>query len=145
MENSNFFIKQLKYLRRVEFYNYASKLIILLLFVVLTPIAIYEKIVNSELFIALILVVAEILFIVLSINFYIKAKEFSSIKGSRMYQCVEKPALVNEILVSKNKILFEIKGMQDDTLFIKDSEYRNKIIDSIKSIFGSEKVIFEID
>lgn len=141
MGNINYFIKQLKYLRRVDFYSYVSKLIILLLFVVLSPIAIYEKIVNSELLIALILVVAEIIFIVLSINFYIKAKEFSSIKRSRLYQCIKNPELVNEILVSKNKILFEIKGMQDETLYMKDSEYRKKIIDSIKSTFGESKVI----
>ncbi len=141
MENKNYFIKQLKYLRRVEFFSNFSKLIILLLFVMLSPIAIYEKIINSELFIALILMVAEIVFIVLSINFFSKAKEYSSIKKSRLFQCVNNPELVSEIIISKNKILFEIKGMQDETLYLKESEYRTKIIDSIVLIFGKNKVI----
>lgn len=141
MENKNYLIKQLKYLRRVEFFSNFSKLIILLLFVMLSPIAIYEKIINSELFIALILMVAEIVFIVLSINFFSKAKEYSSIKKSRLFQCVNNPELVSEIIISKNKILFEIKGMQDETLYLKESEYRTKIIDSIVLIFGKNKVI----
>lgn len=141
MENKNYLIKQLKYLRRVEFYSNFSKLIILLLFVMLSPIAIYEKIINSELFIALILMVAEIVFIVLSINFFSKAKEYSSIKKSRLFECVNNPELVSEIIISKNKILFEIKGMQDETLCLKESEYRTKIIDSIVLIFGKNKVI----
>jgi len=142
MENINFIIQQLKYLRKIEFYNYASKLGILLIFVVLSPIAIYEKTINSEFLLALILIFAEIVFLVLCINFYNKAKDFSSIKRSRLYQCIEKPELLNEIIVSDHKILFEIKGMEDETIYIRDSEYRDKIIDSIKSVFGSSIVIY---
>lgn len=141
MESKNYLIKQIEYLRRVEFYSQLSKLILLSLYVIISPFVIYAKIINSELFVALILIFAEIVLIVLSYNIFFKVLEFSSIKNSRIYQCIDNPELVNEVLVSNNKILFELKGIQDEALFLKNSDYRNEIIDSIRTVFGKTKVI----
>lgn len=141
MESKNYLIKQIEYLRRVEFYSQLSKLILLSLYVIISPFVIYAKIINSELFVALILIIAEIVLIVLSYNIFFKVLEFSSIKNSRIYQCIDNPELVNEVLVSNNKILFELKGIQDEALFLKNSDYRNEIIDSIRTVFGKTKVI----
>lgn len=145
MEPKIYFIKQLKKIRSAEFYRNSIKLLLMLLFIVLTPVSLYEKILDREYFIAIILIVAEIVFAGLCFGFFNKAKAFFSIKTSRIFQCVEKPELVNEIIVSKYRVVFEIKGMEDEYICIKNSEYRNTIIDSIKSIFGNDKVIVEVE
>ena len=41
------------------------------------------------------------------------------------------------------KILFEIKGMQDEAIYLKDSQYRDVIISNIKQVFGEDKVYLE--
>ena len=141
MENHLILIKQLRRIQRTEFYNHAIKLIPLSLFVFFSPLLILDKFYKKDYLTILFLIVAELIFIGIAIVCYRMAKEKYSFKNSRIYQCIQNPELVTEIIVSSNKILFEIKGMEDETIFLKQSNLKSEILANIKEAFGENKII----
>lgn len=144
MEQKKYLISQLKRLRRIEFFSNLPRLILVFLFVVLSPILIYDKILRHEYFIVVILIIAEIVFFVLAVTLFKHGKEKYSLRNSRIIRCIDEPELVSKILITSNKILFEIKGLEDEAIVLKHSEYRKKIINSIKSVFDSTKIVSNV-
>jgi hypothetical protein len=128
-------------LRRREFSYMLIKFLLTSIFVLLIPFLIYEKFQSSDFFTFTILLFAELLFILVMISLFKSAREFYSIKNSRIYQCIEKPDRINEIIISKNRILFELKGMEDECIYIKESKTRSDLLKNITSVFGESKIV----
>lgn len=141
MEGREQFINQLKRLRKNEVYSRLVKLIILTVFIILTPFVIFEKINDNDIITLGVLFFAELLFICMAIMIHKAALEFFSIKNSRIYQCIENPSAVTEIVITPQKIVFEIKGMEDETIFLKHSQYRSELITNIKEVFGENIIV----
>ena len=141
MEGREQFTNQLKRLRKNEFYRRLVKLIILAVFIILTPFIIFEKILEKDIVTLGILLFSELFFIVITIMILKSALEFFRLKNSRIYQCIENPDAVTEIVITPHKIVFEIKGMEDETIFLKHSQFRSELITNIKEVFGENKIV----
>jgi len=141
MEGREQFIIQLKRLRKNEFYSRLVKLIILAVFIILTPFVIVEKIQEKDIMTLGILLFAELFFIGITVLIFKAAFEFFSIKNSRIYQCIENPGAVTEIVITPHKIVFEIKGMEDETIFLKQSQFRSELVNNIKKVFGENIIV----
>jgi hypothetical protein len=109
--------------------------------VILSVFMIIDKIKERDFSTVILLFISGVLFSAIAYLFYKSAIDFYSIHKSRIYSCIENPEHVTEIIVTDKKILFEIKGMEDETLFIKDSGRKKEILDSIKIIFGDDKIV----
>jgi len=145
MESKEVFVRHLKNIRRKEFYSRLSKVLFLAFFIILIPFILYSKAKESDILTMIVLLIAEFIFIAINFNLIKEALEFRVIKNSRIYQSIENPETVSEIIVSPFKIIFELKEMEDETLFIKHSVFRTKIIMSIKEVFGETKIVHIIN
>ena len=134
-------IKQLNSQRKANFFSQLIKVIFISIFIILAPFVIYYKWLNEDVLTVSLLIIAELVFIIIGLVLFNTAKEFYSIKKSRIYQCIDNPENVTEIIVSPQKILFEIKGMEDETIFLKHSDYRNKVLSNINKVFGVNKIV----
>lgn len=144
MEIKNKFKNQLKIIRRNEFFTRIYRLIPVSLFIVLSPILIWDNIIKKEYLIILLLLIAELAFFVLAFLLVKGAKDYLFINNSRIFQCINSPEKVTEILVTSQKIVFEIKGLEDETIYLKNSKFKANVILNIKKIFGEEKVIMNL-
>lgn len=136
-------ITNLKRHRKNGIYVCFIELILSLIFVVLTPIAIYEIIIEGDILTIVILSIAEIIFIGISIFLFKNIIELKNITNSRIYQCIENPVAMTEIIIRSKKIIFEIKGMRDETLYLSQSKFRNELIQNIINVFGTDKIVNE--
>ena len=143
MEAKEKLIRNLKSHRRNEIYVRSIELILSLPFVFLTPIAIYDIITEGDILTIIILFIAEIIFIGISFFLVKIVSELKNIKNSTIYQCIENPAAMTEIIIRSKKIIFEIKGMRDETLHISQSKFRNELIENIINVFGTDKIVNE--
>lgn len=134
-------IKNLKMQRKNEICLRLIEFILSLIFVVLTPIAIYDILIEKDILITIILCVAEIIFIGISIFLFKNIIDLKDITNSRIYQCIEKPSAATEIIVTPTKIIFELKGMEDESIILKNSSLRIELINNIKEVFGENKII----
>jgi hypothetical protein len=141
MEAKEKLIKNLKRLRENEFYLRLGKLIFLFVFVILTPIAIVERIIEGDVLTLVILFIAELIFVGISYIFFKDAIELKNITNSRIYQCIDNPVAVTEIVVTPDKIVFELKGMEDESIFLKHSGFKTELVDNIKEVFGENKIV----
>jgi hypothetical protein len=141
MKTKLLFVKQLIRQRKIEFYMRAYKILLLIIIVILSLFMIIDKIKERDFSTVILLLISVVLFSSIAYLFYKSAMDFYSIHKSRIYYCIEHPEHVTEIIVTSQKILFEIKGMEDETLFIKDSERKTEILNSIKNIFGEDKIV----
>jgi hypothetical protein len=140
METKDKLVKQLNKLRLDELYSRLLRIFLLTIFIILIPILIYDKFIEKDTLTALVLLLAELLFIGIDIALYKGATEFFNLKSSRIYQCLENTEAVTEIVVTPFKIVFEIKGMEDETIFLKPSEFRTEFINNITKVFGENKI-----
>lgn len=143
MEAKEKLIRNLKSHRRDEIYVRSIELILSLLFVFLTPAAIYDIIIEGDILTIIILCIAEIIFVGISFFLVKIILDLKNITNSRIYQCIENPVAMTEIIIRSKKIIFEIKGMRDETLYLSQSKFRNELIDNIINVFGADKIINE--
>lgn len=136
-------IKNLKSHRRNEIYFRSIELILSLLFVFLTPTAIYDIIIEGDILTIIILCITEIIFLGISLFLAKIILDLKNITNSRIYQCIENPVAMTEIIIRPKKIIFEIKGMQDETLYLSQSKFRNELIENVINVFGSDKIVIE--
>lgn len=141
MSQKLLFAKQLIKQRRIEFYLHAYKILFLLIIVALSLFMIVDKIQERDFSSVIFLLISVVLFSAFAYMLYKSAMNFYSIHKSSIYSCIDNPEQVTEIIVTPQKILFEIKGMEDETLFMKDCQRKEEILDSIKNIFGKEKIV----
>lgn len=141
MDDKAYLIKQIKKLRKIDYYYNLLILIIIMFFILICPVVIYNIIIKNEFLSAILLIFAEVFFITLSVNYYKKVRDLSANKRSRILDCIENPEKVTEIIILPNRILFEIKGKQDDSIVLKESEYRSQIIESIKLVFINANIV----
>ena len=140
METKDKLVKQLNKLRLDELYSRLLRIFLLTIFIILIPILIYDKFIEKDTLTALVLLLAELLFIGIDIALYKGATEFFNLKNSRIYQCLENTEAVTEIVVTPIKIVFEIKGMEDETIFLKPSDFRTEFIKNIAKVFGENRI-----
>jgi len=143
MESKKRLISQLKKLRKSAFNQSLLKVIFLGIFVILAPISIYSKIKESDILTVIVLLIAETFFVGIIIILLKSGISNRNIHNSSIYQSIEKPGLVTEIIVTSEKIVFEIKGLEDETLYIKESTFRTEILKNIKNVFGENKVVLK--
>ena len=141
MESKKQLISQLKKLRQSAFNQNLLKVIFLTIFVILAPIIIYSKIQESDILTVVVLFIAETLFIGIIIILLNSGIFNNNIQNSSIYKCIENPGLVTEIIVTSEKIVFEIKGLEDETLFIKESIFKTEILKNIQDVFGENKIV----
>jgi len=134
-------ISQLKTLRQSAFNQNLLKVIFLTIFVILAPISIFSKIQESDILTVVILFIAEAFFIGIIIILLKSGFFNNNIQNSSIYKCIENPGLVKEIIVTSEKIVFEIKGLEDETLFIKESIFRTEMLKNIQDVFGENKIV----
>jgi hypothetical protein len=141
MENKERLVRHLKKMRTNMFFARLIKVVLLLAFVVLMPFVIYEKIIAKDLLSVVFFIIAEVILIIVTVVLIKSASEVYGLKNSRIYQCIENSSAITEIIITPEKILFEIKGMEDETLYIKESKYKSLLIINIKEVFGEEKIV----
>lgn len=141
MESKKQLISQLKKVRKNAFNQNLLKIIFLTIFVILAPISIYSKVQESDILTVVVLLIAETFFIGLIIVLLKSGISNNKIQNSSIYQCIEHPSLVTEIIVTSDKIVFEIKGLEDETLFIKESIFRTEMLKNIKDVFGENIIV----
>jgi hypothetical protein len=141
MDGKENLIRHLKKLRKNLFYSRIGKITPLFFFVILTPISIYSKVQEKDILTVVLLTIAELFFLGIIVVVLKSATEYNNIKNSRIYQCIENPGAVNEIVVTPHKIVFEIKGMEDESIFLRESKFRTELLTYIKEVFGEKKIV----
>lgn len=141
MQTKPLFVKQLSIQRKREFFFRASKVLLILIIIVLAAFMIIDKVNVGDYATAVFLIISVVFYCTIAYLLFRSAMEFYSIHNSRIYFCIEKPEYVTEIIVTPQKILFEIKGMEDEALFIKNSKRKDEILESIKNTFGDDKIV----
>ncbi|NLI41639.1 MAG: hypothetical protein GX421_10745 [Caldisericales bacterium] len=143
-QNKTFLIKQFKRLYKIEYFSKMVKLIPLLLFVVLSPILVYDEFISGKYLTAIFISIAELLFLFLSYTTFLSIKGKTSFSKSRINKCFQNQNILNKIIVSDNKILFDISDMEDEAIYLKSSEYKKVIVNSLKSVFGESKIVSNV-
>ncbi|MBP8994471.1 MAG: hypothetical protein KBG30_11780 [Bacteroidales bacterium] len=143
-QDKTFLIKQFKRLYKIEYFSKMVKLIPLLLFVVLSPILVYDEFISGKYLTAIFISIAELLFLFLSYTTFLSIKEKTSFSKSRINKCFQNQNILNKIIVSDNKILFDISDMEDEAIYLKSSEYKKVIVNSLKSVFGESKIVSNV-
>lgn len=90
------------------------------------------------------MLLAEFLFLFLSYSMYLDIRGKNSFTKSRIYKGFQDKNIVNRIIVSDNKILFDISDMEDEAIYLNNSEYRRNIVNSLKKVFGESKIVSNV-
>jgi hypothetical protein len=131
-----YLIKQFNRLYKIDYFSKLVKLIPLLLFVALSPFLIYDEFISGKYLSAFFILIAELLFLFLSYTTFLSIREKTSFAKSRINICFQNPTILNKIIISDNKILFDISDMEDEAIYLKNSEYKKVIVNSLNSVFG---------
>lgn len=143
-DDTEYLFKQFNRLYKIEYYSKLVKLIPLVLFVVLSPILIYDEFISGKYLTVVFLLIAEMLFLFLSFSMYSDIRGKTSFVKSRIYKCFQNQNIMSKIIVSDNKILFDISDLEDEAIYLKDSEYKRNIVNSLKSVFGESKIVSNV-
>lgn len=143
-DDTEYLFTQFNRLYKIEYYSKLVKLIPLVLFVVLSPILIYDEFISGKYLTVVFLLIAEMLFLFLSFSMYSDIRGKTSFVKSRIYKYFQNQNIMSKIIVSDNKILFDISDMEDEAIYLKDSEYKRNIVNSLKSVFGESKIVSNV-
>lgn len=143
-DDTEYLFKQFNRLYKIEYYSKLVKLIPLVLFVVLSPILIYDEFISGKYLTVVFLLIAEMLFLFLSFSMYSDIRGKTSFVKSRIYKCFQNQNIMSKIIVSDNKILFDISDLEDEAIYLKDSEYKRNIVNSLKTVFGESKIVSNV-
>ena len=143
-QDNEYLFKQFNRLYKIEYLSKLVKFVPLVLFVLLSPILIYDEFILGKYLTVVFLLIAEFLFLFLSYSMYSDIRDKTSFTKSRIYKGFQDKNIVNRIIVSDNKILFDISDMEDEAIYLKDSEYKRNIVNSLKSIFGESKIVSNV-
>jgi hypothetical protein len=143
-QDNEYLFKQFNRLYKIEYLSKLVKFVPLVLFVLLSPILIYDEFILGNYLTVVFLLIAEFLFLFLSYSMYSDIRDKTSFTKSRIYKGFQDKNIVNRIIVSDNKILFDISDMEDEAIYLKDSEYKRNIVNSLKSVFGESKIVFNV-
>jgi len=142
IDKTRMLIFHLKRIQKREFITSVIQLVSISFFVILTPFLIIEKILVNEYVTAFVLLIAEIIFFGIAVIIFKQIRENSSRYNRLINVCTENPGLVTEIIISKFRIHFEIKGFEDVSIFVKGTKYRKEIIISIKFLFDESQIVY---
>lgn len=143
-QDNEYLFKQFNRLYKIEYLSKLVKLVPLVLFVILSPILIYDEFISGKFLTVVFLLIAELLFLFLSYSMYSEIRGKTSFTKSRIYKGFQDKNIVNRIIVSDNKILFDISEMEDEAIYLKNSEYKRNIVNSLKSVFGESKIVSNV-
>ncbi|MCB0537100.1 MAG: hypothetical protein KDC92_09765 [Bacteroidetes bacterium] len=143
-QDNEYLFKQFNRLYKIEYLSKLVKFVPLVLFVLLSPILIYDEFILGKYLTVVFLLIAEFLFLFLSYSMYSDIRDKTSFTKSRIYKGFQDKNIVNRIIVSDNKILFDISDMEDEAIYLKDSEYKRNIVNSLKSVFGESKIVSNV-
>lgn len=143
-QDNEYLFKQFNRLYKIDYLSKLVKLVLLVLFVLLSPILIYDKFISGKYLTVVFLLIAEFLFLFLSYSMYSEIRGKTSFTKSRIYKGFQDKNIVNRIIVSDNKILFDISDMEDEAIYLKNSEYKRNIVNSLKSVFGESKIVSNV-
>lgn len=143
-DDTEYLFTQFNRLYKIEYYSKLVKFVPLVLFVLLSPILIYDEFILGKYLTVVFLLIAEFLFLFLSYSMYSDIRDKTSFTKSRIYKGFQDKNIVNRIIVSDNKILFDISDMEDEAIYLKDSEYKRNIVNSLKSVFGESKIVSNV-
>lgn len=143
-QDNEYLFKQFNRLYKIEYLSKLVKFVPLILFVLLSPILIYDEFILGNYLTVVFLLIAEFLFLFLSYSMYSDIRDKTSFTKSRIYKGFQDKNIVNRIIVSDNKILFDISDMEDEAIYLKDSEYKRNIVNSLKSVFGESKIVSNV-
>ena len=143
-QDNEYLFKQFNRLYKIEYLSKLVKFVPLVLFVLLSPILIYDEFILGKYLTVVFLIIAEFLFLFLSYSMYSDIRDKTSFTKSRIYKGFQDKNIVNRIIVSDNKILFDISDMEDEAIYLKDSEYKRNIVNSLKSEFGESKIVSNV-
>ena len=141
---TEYLFTQFNRLYKIEHLSKLVKFVPLVLFVLLSPILIYDELISGKYLTVVFLLLAEFLFLFLSYSMYSDIRDKTSFTKSRIYKGFQDKNIVNRIIVSDNKILFDISDMEDEAIYLKDSEYKRNIVNSLKSVFGESKIVSNV-
>jgi len=143
-QDNEYLFKQFNRLYKIEYLSKLVKFVPLVLFVLLSPILIYDEFILGKYLTVVFLIIAEFLLLFLSYSMYSDIRDKTSFTKSRIYKGFQDKNIVNRIIVSDNKILFDISDMEDEAIYLKDSEYKRNIVNSLKSEFGESKIVSNV-
>ena len=144
MNDEKYLINQIGRLYTINLYINALKLSAYVILVLSSPILIYVEFVSGEYSTAVFLFVSELIFLYLTYKMFLHIKNISSFAKSQISKCFQNQNILNKIIVSDNKILFDISDMEDEAIYIKNSEYKRNIVNSLKSVFGESKIVSNV-
>ena len=144
IQENEYLLKQFKRLYKIEYISKLVKFVPIVLFVLLSPILIYDELISGKYLTVVFLLLAEFLFLFLSYSMYSDIRGKNSFAKSRIFKGFQDKNIVNRIIVSDNKILFDISDMEDEAIYLNNSEYRRNIVNSLKKVFGESKIVSNV-
>jgi hypothetical protein len=140
MNDKEYLISQFKRLNNIDLLNSFFKLIPLLLFVFINPFVMYFEFINKNFFTFSFLIIAEILFAFLAYTIFLNILKIYDFSKSKIFYSIKNKEIVNKIILSNNKILFDLIGTEDEIVYLSNSDLKSKIVFAMKKYFGESKV-----
>ena len=143
-KSKEYLIGEITRRRKIHFYNSIVKMSFITVFVALCPLLIYKSVIQKDLLISFFLLMSEVVFVVILIFLFRFVKDKINVRESRIIKCIENPEILSEFIVNNYSFLFEIKGMENETLIISHNETRKKILIALKDVFDSSKIVTNV-
>ncbi len=103
MDAKQEFIKQLNLIRKGEFYNLIIKFFLMGILVILCLIFLIAEWIEKDVASAAFLSLAELIFLIISYMILIDARSYYSVYDSRIFQCINQPERITEIVATPLK------------------------------------------
>lgn len=142
MDHFNFLIRKFEQIYKVEVYLKLIKLIPTIFLVIICPFALFKEIAIYQYFNGIILIIAEFLLIFYLVNQIKNLKNRNYFKNSNILKCFYDKSILNKIIVTDNKLFFDINGIEDETINLKNEKELKIIINSLTFVFSESKIVY---
>jgi len=142
MDHFNFLINKFEQIYKIEVYLKLIKLIPTVFLIIICPFALFKEIVIFQYFNGIMLIIAETLLIFFLVNQIKNLKSRNFFKNSNILKCFFDKNILNKIIVTDNKLFFDINGIEDETIYLKNDKNMQKIINSLIIVFNESKIVY---
>lgn len=143
MDTKQRLIKHISKYRKIKFCYTLAKITVIGILIILSPLLSLDYFHSKDIIKGvLFFILSEIILVGIFLFLLNQLSQLYSIKNSRVYLSINDIDSVSKIMIYKDKIFFDICGMEDETIYIGDSKSREKLITDIVNVFGESKITY---
>ena len=144
MDKKEQLIKLIHELRGPDKLKIYFRLFILVLLVILNPVIIARTLQKGDSVMFIFLLLSEIILLSFLYGFWNSIKEsLKENENEKILNVIYNTSIVNKIIFSDHKIIFDITEDEDEVLFVKNENKLKEIQNLLSEHFGSSKILIK--